>query len=227
MKDEPIRRISAVEQQPKNRSRYNIFVEGSYAFSVHEDVLVRFRLFKNEPIDEEGIQTILDAEEKQTAYATALRFLGRKPRSAKEVRDKLASKQFTSEVIDHTMDRLVADKYVNDEQFSELWTENRIYYQKKGRRLIQQELLQKGVAKTLVQHTLEEINPEDEFRVALEAGAKKWARTYQTKLERKHKTASFLMRRGFTGALVQRVLRELEQRSDVDAEPENGWEEED
>ncbi|MNF08591.1 recombination regulator RecX [compost metagenome] len=56
-------------------------------------------------------------------------------------------------------------------------------------------------------------------------GAKKWRQTSGEILDRKRKTGAYLMRRGFSGSLVSRVLRTLVQEQDDSEDGETDYDE--
>lgn len=90
-----------------------------------------------------------------------------------------------------------------------MWSEHRIHEQKKGRRLVRQELEQKGVGKDIILETVGQIKEEDEYPHAFHLGSMKWESTSGELVQRKRKTASFLLRRGYPVGIVQRVIREI------------------
>jgi regulatory protein len=132
--------------------------------------------------------------------------VGRRPHSLSEVKRKLKEKGFEAPIIEWASDKLIENKYVNDEEFAKMWTDNRVISQRKGRNLIRQELQQKGIHQDVVKSTMDSINPEDEYVGALKIARTKWKQTSGKLMDRKRKTAAFLMRRGYTGAIVTKVL---------------------
>jgi regulatory protein len=201
--------ITKVELQKRNKHRYNIYIDEEYAFSIHEDVLIKHRLLKGEPITAERMQAVAEDEERSDAYMKAIRFLGTRPRTEKEVQTKLLSAGYEQPVIEETLRRLSEQSYIDDRQFAKLWTEHRIQSQRKGKAYIRQELLQKGVDRELVQEALQGIDPDDELSSALEIGSKKWRQTSGQPIERQRKTMAFLLRRGFSADVVQQAVRKL------------------
>jgi regulatory protein len=201
--------ITKVELQKRNKHRYNIYIDEEYAFSVHEDVLIKHRLLKGEPITAERMQAVVQDEERSDAYMKAIRFLGTRPRTEKEVQTKLLSAGYEHPIIEETLRRLSEQSYIDDRQFAKLWTEHRIQSQRKGKAYIRQELLQKGVDREHVQKALQDIDPDDELSSALEIGSKKWRQTSGQPIERQRKTMAFLLRRGFSPDVVQQAVRKL------------------
>lgn len=198
--------ITKVEKQKQGRHRYNIYLNEEYAFSVHEDILIKHRLNKGESLYQQAIEAIILDEERNIAYVKALHMVGRRPHSLAEVKRKLKEKGFETPIITWVCDKLVENKYINDEEFAKMWTDNRVMSQRKGRNLIRQELQQKGIHQDVVKSTMESINPEDEYVGALKVAQTKWKQTSGKVMDRKRKTAAFLMRRGYTGAVVTKVL---------------------
>jgi len=201
--------ITSVEQQKRNKRRYNIYVNESFAFSVHEDVLVKYRLFKGESIDNERLQEVIHAEERQEVYAHAIRYIGRSPRSVKEVRQKLKQKGYEQSLVDLTIERLKNEKYIDDGMFAMQWTEHRIMYQSKGRNWVKQELQQKGVASENIQEAIASLDEETELAYACKLAAKKLPSLKGEPYERKRKLAAFLLRRGYTSSTVSQAVKEV------------------
>ena len=84
-------------------------------------------------------------------YNLALRFLSYRPRSEKEVRDRLKIKYKKSNlkdlklIIDRVIERLKKHKFINDEEFAKWWIESRLRFKPRSLRLIKLELKQKGI----------------------------------------------------------------------------------
>ncbi|MGG1551214.1 regulatory protein RecX [Paenibacillus ferrarius] len=203
--------ITKVEKQKRGKHRYNIFLNEEYAFSVHEDILVKHRLNKGETLFQDQLQTIVQDEERNLGYVKALHMVGRRPHSLAELKRKLKEKGFESDIVAWVANKLVEQNYINDEEYAKMLTDHRVVSQKKGRHLIRHELQQKGIHKDVVKDSIESINPEDEYAAAFKIAQTKWKQTSGKTVDRKRKTAAFLMRRGYAGALVQRVLKELSQ----------------
>lgn len=84
-------------------------------------------------------------------YNLALRFLSYRPRSEKEVRDKLKIKYRKSNlkdlelIIGKVVQKLKDKKFINDEEFAKGWVESRLRFKPRSLRLIKIELKQKGI----------------------------------------------------------------------------------
>ncbi len=89
------------------------------------------------------------------AIKVAINFISYRPRTLKEIKDKLISKDFSSEVIEETIDFLVKSNYINDEDFAYRWAEERIVSKKLSKNLVKFELKAKGISDELIERTFD------------------------------------------------------------------------
>ena len=57
--------------------------------TVHEDVMLKYRMLKGHVFRKEELQEIVVADERQRAYVEALNHLARKPRTTQEIAQRL------------------------------------------------------------------------------------------------------------------------------------------
>ena len=91
--------ITAITQQKRDPSRYNIFIDGEYAFALPMQDILYFKLKEGQEAAEETIAFIRKNLIYIKAQDTALRFLGYKMRTVQEIRQKLLEKEFAEDVI--------------------------------------------------------------------------------------------------------------------------------
>lgn len=217
-------RITAVERQQKRKDRYNIFVNEEYAFSVHADIMIKFRMMKDMEIEAAEIERIVHAEERHHAYLQALRYLQFRPQSAKELRRKLKDKGYAKPIIDSVIQQLTEQRYVDDELYAKQISEQRILSQKKGRMWVRRELAQKGISGEHIEEAMSAIDEEAEYDSAYSLGLKRWNGMKSNAFDRKQKLSAFLLRRGFPQGIVRRALRQIEADGDPCERPENEYE---
>ena len=79
--------ITKITTQKKRKDRYNIFVDEKYAFSVDEEVLLKFHLKKGMELDDLLLAEIQFHDEIQKAFTDALNYLSYQiERSESEIR---------------------------------------------------------------------------------------------------------------------------------------------
>jgi regulatory protein len=219
--------ITSVEVQKKQKHRYNIFINDQFSFAVHEDVLMKHRLFKGQSVDPGKLQEVLMDEERQDAYLKALRWLGNRQRTEREIWTYLKKKEYEDTVIDDCIKRLEAQRYVDDIRLSRTLSEERLKLQGKGKQWIRQELLHKGVDKGIVQETIASIDAADELESATVLARKRWKTLsgQEDQLGAKRKLYGFLARRGFSSSAVQQAVKEATAGSgNVELEEDPYWE---
>ncbi len=213
-------RVTLLEPQKNSRSHYNVHIDGEYAFSLHEDVIVRHRITVGRELDEETISCLREDQQWQRAYSDSLRMIARRPLASDEVRKRLERKKYAREHIESVIAALISQNYIDDRQFAAAWTEQRIFSQQRGRQWVKQELAQKGIPKPLIREALERIDPEDEYETAFKLAAKRWRQTSGDDAARLRKLAAFLLRRGYSRQIAIEVVRKIRSANQLELEEE-------
>jgi len=201
--------ITAISAQARDPERVNVFVDGRFAFGMTRLLAAEQGLAVGEELSAERVATLRALDDQQRALEAAFRLLTRRPRSEREIRDRLERHGFAPPVIDAVIAKLEAWRYVDDEEFARYWVEQREANRPRGRRLLEQELWQKGIDREIVRATLDEANL-DETAAALELARAKLPsyRRLEPAVARR-RLGAFLQRKGFSYETVRTVLREL------------------
>jgi regulatory protein len=153
--------ITAITSQQHDPNRVSIFLDGEFAIGLSRELAAREGLAVGMRLTAERAAEIAAREEVGKATDRAIALLARRPRSVREVRDRLRQKGFTDATIDAAIEKLEGWDYVDDEDFARYWVENRETHKPRGRRLLEQELRQKGVARDVIQETLDEADLDE------------------------------------------------------------------
>jgi len=212
-------KITSVEPQKKNMHRFNIFLDGQFAFGADEDLVVERRLVAGKEIAPEDMEKILfDAEVGKLMEKVYGQFNIRM-RSEKEVKDYFRRVSFKRKikdgeeisdmVIEATIDRAKNKGLINDSEFAKAWMEARS--KKYGVNRIRQELYQKGIDREIIDRILNnESRIMDGTEVAeklIEKKMRSWKNLEQVKL--KKKAYDYLIRRGFEFSIIKTVVEKL------------------
>ncbi len=145
---------------------------------------------------------------------SAYRFLNFRLRSEKEMRDNLKKKKAPEEMIEKVIDKLKAQRFINDETFARMWIESRTRSKPRSRFLLKMELQQKGIARELVDKVMEDLYKDEtneSVKTDLELAkglAKQRIKKYQG-MERNEiyqKLGGFLGRRGFSWEVSKKAI---------------------
>lgn len=198
--------ITAIKVQKRNPQRVSIDLDGEYAFGLSR--LVGAWLKTGDRINDEKIRTLLEQDTLEVAYQRALNLLNHRPRTEKEIRAKLAEKEFTAVQIDQVLEKLKRANLIQDADFAKAWVENRIEFHPRSKRLMQCELKKKGVADEYIDDILENSITDSEL-------AYRAATQYAHRLTRddretfRRRLSGYLARRGFSYGLVAPIVSSL------------------
>ncbi len=208
-------RITKIEPQKKNPARKNIYADGEYVVGVSDETLLRAALRTGDEITVERLKGLVREEETSSAKRAALRFLAHRPRTCKEVRDKLREKEFGDDDINATLENLQRAGLVNDPEFARMYIRDALATRASGRALLKRKLLLLGIDKVTVDEALQEaFAGVDEHASALEAGRKflrKSVAAHDAKemAKLRNRLAGFLGRRGFQWNTIEPVVKQL------------------
>ena len=150
----------------------------------------------------------------QEAYLQLAALCAQAEHCQQEMHDKMKRWGLDETVRQRVVDRLVRERYVDDERYARAYVKDKIRYQKWGRRKVQQGLWQKHIAESIQQQVLSEIDDE-EYLTVLKPLLKQKRKTIkaQSDYELNQKLLRFALGRGFTFDIIRQCL-------DVDEEPD-------
>ena len=197
--------ISAVKVQRRGRERANIFLDGTFAFSLGREVVEEQGLYPGQVLTDSQIEELVGADLFGKCYNAALRLLSYRPRSDAEIRARL-SRRFGKEIIDRVLLQLKARQMVDDAAFAQFWRENRESFSPRSKRLLKLELRQKGIDPEVVDEVLEGFDDDESAYRAAKRKGRTLERDYETF---RRKLGAFLGRRGFSYGVINRTIERL------------------
>lgn len=92
--------------------------------------------------------------------ARALRLLSFRPRSIKEIQQRLTKTNANTKTINRVIDNLIDKNLLNDREFAIWWVDQRVKFRPRGNFALQFELRQKGISQDIIDTVL--LSPEEE-----------------------------------------------------------------
>ena len=144
---------------------------------------------------------VLDKMAKYCAY---------QERCLKDVKDKLKTFDIPQEEKTKILDYLLDNRFVNDERFAKIFVQSKSNQNDWGTNKIRYHLIQKGIAKDIIDEVLGQTD-EEIYRQRLIEILKTKAKTVKAAndFEKKRKLAAYAMQKGFEGSLVWETLKDL------------------
>jgi regulatory protein len=205
--------ITKISVQKKNKNRYSIFTDTGkgeeYAFSVDEDVLIKYQLKKGMELDDLSVTEILYQDDIRKAYNLALHYLSHRMRSEGEVREYLTKKEIPEPTIQEAVNRLYKYKFLDDVEFSKAFVRTQMNTTDKGPEVVKIGLKEKGVSGKIMEEAMVEFPFERQVEKAeLLAGKFVVKNKKDSSRILKQKLEQFLIRKGYPFSVIQLVMEE-------------------
>lgn len=150
-------------------------------------------------------------QESGKCRACALRLIKFRPRSEKELKDKLERKGYLLDAVNDALAYCRKHHFIDDKLFARAWAQERV---KKpfGLNRISYELHAKGVNKEIIDHVIQEAKQEyREEEIICDIVKNKWKKYQDIEPEKaKARLFGFLSRRGFSRDLIVEALSRIE-----------------
>jgi len=209
-------RITKIENQKKTPGRVSIYADGEFLIGLSKENLLRAGLRVRDEISRALVNDLTARETLLTARNAALRLLAVRPRSEKEIVDRLREKEFDEQTISTTVGDLRSSGLVDDAGFARAFIRNALTLRPLGEMQLRRKLLLLGVPRTVVDEALREtLSGVDVVEVARQtaiAYRRRLAHSPGTEDPRKtrNKISAHLARRGYSWTTISAVLSSLQ-----------------
>lgn len=206
-------KITNVAVQVRDKNRVNVSVDGAYRFSLDIFQVGDLGIRVGKEYTEQKLIDLEHESQFGKVYARALEYCLMRPHSAKEVRDYLYRKTrptrtklgdlrpgVSQDVTIRVFDRLVEKNYINDQNFTRYWVENRSLTKGVSKRKLTAELRTKGVEHEIIAQLLSESDRTDEDELV------KIIIKKRSKYPDDQKLIAYLARQGFSYDDIKKTL---------------------
>ena len=198
-------KVTALKLQSRNKSRVSVYLDGELAFGLAKIIAARLRV--GQALDEQTIARLREADEVETAYEQALKFLSSRPRSEAEVRRRLREHEAPMPAVEVVLTRLNRAGLLNDQAFANYWVENRAAFRPRSKKALRAELKRKGVHDEALGQALAAANDAE---TAYVLAARRAGRLRDLpRPEFRRKLGAFLARRGFDYETIEPIIEHV------------------
>lgn len=144
----------------------------------------------------------------QEAYLQLAAVCAQAEHCEQEMRDKMKRWEIDGAAQDRIIDRLVKERYIDNERYARAFVKDKIRYNKWGRRKVQQALWMKRISDEIQQQVLDEID-EKEYLDVLVPLLKQKRKTIKANsdYELNQKLVRFALSRGFDFGIIRQCLK--------------------
>ena len=194
-----------MKRQRRDRERINIYLNDKYSFSLSfksaEDLVV------GQTLSSADKEKLLEVDLIEKAYKKARRFVDYRPRSVKEVSDRLIKYGFELKIVRNVVENLKNNNLLDDSQFAEMWVENRRTFRPRSKRLMRKELMFKGVDECNIEVVLDNVDELVDARQLAYSKITKFSQLSSDLLRKR--IWSLLARNGFEYDIISDVVNEM------------------
>jgi regulatory protein len=134
------------------------------------------------------------------------KFCAYQDRSVFETRLKFRSLKIQEINEDQLIDRLIADKFLDDVRFAQHFVQGKMNAKGWGIAKIKQGLFQKGIPESIIKDVLKEID-ETQYLDNLKREIQKWEKVNNLNTQKKPKLIRFLLSKGYS---YDQIINEIE-----------------
>lgn len=191
-----------------SKSRVKIEIDYEFTFVLYKGELHLYRIEAGKQMEEADYRKLTEDLLPKRAKLRAMNLLKSRAYTKMQLRDKLIRGGYSEKIADLAIEYVASYGYVDDEQYTKDFIEyNR---EKKSRKRIQADLMQKGISEQLFQSVWESIAGEDngeaEIKQILYWMDKRHFQPSNATYEEKQKMMAFLYRKGFSINHIRNVL---------------------
>ena len=204
-------RITALRTAGRSRQnggrKTKVFLDGRLALTLETEAVVNQGLYVGQELSADEMEVLTKKGHFYRCLNAATRFLGYRPRSESELRQRLVQRGFQSDVVEAVIARLKEQSLVDDVAFAQFWKENRDIFSPRSQWLTHLELRRKGVPDDIISTVVSDTDDDDSaYRAASSRARRLPLSDYQTFHRR---LGDFLKRRGFSYGVITRTVRRL------------------
>lgn len=212
--------ITSIASQ-KKPGRYNVYLDGKYAFAVDEGTLIRFGLSKGKELSQPEIENLERDDGRARALGQALNYISHQARSEHQVRQFLSGKDVEDEIIELVVAELGDLHYLDDAAYAKRFVAENLASGDRGPNTVRSWLAQRGIDGNTIEDALVAYSEDDELRIATDIaekflahpGSKSHGALVQALRQR-------LMQKGFSSDVASNAITAVDVEPDAERENE-------
>ncbi len=211
-----MQKITSIQEQLKNKTRVNVYINNTYSFSCNKEIIVKYKLKEGLNINKDDITQLVEETNKKHSFEMALHYLSFKSRTKQEIINYLLKKGFENNIINNTIEKLTLYKFVDDKKHAINFINNAIREKKKSSSLVKTELIKKGIDIQIVEECISIFSYNIDLDIANEISKKYFNKKQNLPFKQfKDKLSQLLLRKGFSWEIVNKCISNLENSGEV------------
>lgn len=203
-------KITKIEVQKKDKSRFNLYLDGEFEMGIDMETLVKFHLQKDQVLEPADMERIQKYEYYQKALHSAIQYLSYRKRTEKELTTHLIKQEFPENIVQSVIDTCYEKQYINHEDYAESLKNTMIATTDKGPEVYRQKLYQAGIEPHLMDQFTEKYIAEQPFDDIVKVATKIYNQKKGPKIKKEEKVKQSLAQKGYAHDTIFEVIQALD-----------------
>lgn len=140
-------------------NKYKVYIDDD-VYVLYDDIIAKYQLLYKKEIDGSDLNEIIKDNQELDGYYLSIKYISKKLRSEKEIKDYLIKKEFDEKVIKKTISKLKDNKILNDEIFVKCYVNDQINLSNNGPLKIKSNLIKLGINIDVIDDKITSISDE-------------------------------------------------------------------
>lgn len=203
-------KITDIQPYLQNPLHLKIYLDDKHHVVIPSILVENLGLRIGLEIEAEVIEKLIAAEEMMRAKKFALEMLQEEIYSKTQMLRYLEKEGFSEETVKTIVTELIQSGHIRDRKFAEKWVQRRLKSNPRGRKLLKMELIEKGVDRKTAEQVVNEVNEDDEERLALQIAEKQGKKYKHLSNQVAHRRLhGYLARRGYDSDLILKIIQQV------------------
>jgi regulatory protein len=194
----------------KNSNKTAIKFDDGYSFTCSNDLVLKHKLHRGKELSSTELKTMENEQRIFDLKQAAMNFASYKPRTGKQVKEKLKKLGFGDSESEAGIKFLSSYNLLDDTKYAITYAKEYLQRKPSGKIKLLQELKNKGISYSLAEEAVTKaFADQDEFELAMRAAKKKLKTiAHNSPDKQKRLLEAHLDRQGFTWDVIKKIVRE-------------------
>ena len=125
-------------------NKYKVIIDDD-TYKLYDDTIIKYGLLSKKDITKKELEDILSYNDELLSYYESIKYITRKLRSEKEIREYLKKKDIDNNIINKTVKKLYDNNFLNEEIYLKSYINDRINLSNDGPLKIKRDLIKLGM----------------------------------------------------------------------------------
>ena len=200
--------MKIIKYEKKANGNYQIYLDNNQKIKLNEDVILKYKLLYKEEIDEFLLSEIIQDNNNYDIYNKCVKYIGVRLRSINEMKEYMQRKNVGADIIDKTIERLLNNKLLNDEVFTQAFIKDKLNFTTMGPYRIELELQKHKIDNNIINKYMNKID-NNLLEEKINKQINKLIKSNKNKTNLKNKIYNNLLNLGYSSSLILENLNKF------------------